>query len=78
MPKQKGRGGRVKTITGALGGGKASQRAAAKGVKAVRKGVKAASGKKEARSAAVRAGAGALKNLGKTKAGREQRKKFFG
>ena len=78
MPKQKGRGGRVKTIAKALGAGKSGQRAAAKGVKAVRKGVKAGMGKQGARKEAVRAGAGALKNLGKTSAGREQRKKFFG
>tara|TARA_Y100000004_G_scaffold32451_1_gene34054 strand:- start:78 stop:314 length:237 start_codon:yes stop_codon:yes gene_type:complete len=78
MPKQKGRSGRVKAITKALGGGKNAQRSANQGQKAVRKGIKAIGGKKQARKGAVRAGASALKNLGKTSAGREQRKKFFG
>ena len=66
MPKDNRRGRRVKSVVKAFGGGKKAQKATSKGVTAVRKGIKAVGGKKAARKGAVRAGAGALKNLGKT------------
>ena len=79
MPKQKGRGRRVKSVVRAFGGGKSAQKATAKGVKAGRKIYKGTVGKKPgATKEGLRAAGGALKNLGKTKLGRQQRKKFFG
>ena len=73
MPKKKmNRAQRAKTIAGALGAGRSGRKAVGKAVKvgqAVRKGNK---------NKAVRAGAGLVKNLGQTKMGREQTRKFFG
>ena len=63
---------RAKAVVGALGGGKKAQKAVAKTGKAIRAGVKGDKKK------AARAAGGAIKNIGKTTAGREQRKKFFG
>ena len=79
MPKkQMNRNQRAKAVVGALGGGKRARKGVAKGITAVRKGAKAIGGNKQAGRAAARAGAGALKQAGKSKMGREQRKKFFG
>ena len=79
MPKkQMNRNQRAKAIVGALGGGKRARKGVSKGITAVRKGVKAAGGNKQAGRASARAAAGAIKQAGKSQMGREQRKKFFG
>ena len=79
MPKAKmNRNQRAKAVVGALGGGKRARKGVAKGITAARKGVKAIGGNKAAGKAALRAGAGAIKQAGKSKSGREQRKKYFG
>ena len=73
MPKkQMNRNQRAKAIVGALGGGKRARKGVAKGITAVRKGVKGKS------KPAARAAAGAIKQAGKSQMGREQRRKFFG
>jgi hypothetical protein len=65
MPQKKmNRNQRAKTIVGALGGGKRARKGTAKGITTVRKGIKAA--------------AGAVKQISKSKMGREQRKRIMG
>ena len=79
MPKKKmNRNQRAAAIVGALGGGKRARKATKKGITAVRKGVKAVGGNKQAGKSAARAAAGAIKQLGKSKMGREQRKRIMG
>ena len=63
---------RLKTIVGALGGGKRARKASAKGVRAVRR------AQKGDVKGAAKAGAGAIRQASKTTGGRQLRKKYFG
>lgn len=79
MPQKKmNRNQRAKAIVGALGGGKRARKGTAKGITAVRKGIKAVGGNKQAGKSAARAAAGAVKQISKSKMGREQRKRIMG